>query len=71
MNSLPNTGISLDSPRINEMNDFLNMMLSIAKQNNTKLSTDDVYYLLSRVNIKKNDITKRFNFTTLMIISCF
>lgn len=59
MNSLPNTGISLDSPRINEMNDFLNMMLSIAKQNNTKLSTDDVYYLLSRVNIKKNDHNKR------------
>ena len=46
MNSLPNTGISLDSPRINEMNDFLNMMLSIAKQYNTKLSTDVVYYLL-------------------------
>lgn len=59
MSDLPNTGVSLDSPRTNEMNDFLNMMLSIAKQNNTMLSTDDVYYLLCRVNIKNNDRNKR------------
>ncbi len=59
MSSLPNTGISLDSPRINEMNNFLNMILSISKQNNKILSTDDVYYLLCRTNIKNNDHNKK------------
>jgi hypothetical protein len=59
MSNLPNTGISLDSPRISEMNDFLNMILAISKQNNTILSTDDVYYLLCRTNIKENDHEKK------------
>ncbi|MGM9877554.1 MAG: hypothetical protein ACI33S_02790 [Bacilli bacterium] len=59
MNELPNTSIYLDSPRINQINDFLNMMLSVAKENNTTLTADDVYYLLCRFNIKNNDHNKR------------
>lgn len=51
--------ISLDSPRVDEINNFLNMMLRIAKENNTLLSSDDVYYFLCRCSIKKSDRNKK------------
>lgn len=59
MNSLPDRNIPLDSPRINEMNDFLNMLLSIAKQNSILLTGNVVYHLLCNCCIKKNDQNKK------------